>query len=100
MQYLNKTVKEYGLKEKISASQRVVAANWSSADALWWLTVDADGLQKQMSCNFLFMCSGYCCYDEAYDAQIPGMDSFNGHLVHPQFWPERLDYRGKRVVVI
>ena len=100
MQYLNETVDEYGLKEKIRFSHRVVAANWSSADAQWLLTVDAGGLQKQMSCNFLFMCSGYYSYDEAYDAQIPGVDSFNGHLVHPQFWPERLDYRGKRVVVI
>ena len=79
MQYLNETVDEYGLKEKIRFSHRVVAANWSSADAEWLLTVGGGGLQKQMSCNFLFMCSGYYSYDEAYDAQIPGVDSFNGH---------------------
>ena len=59
MHYLNETVEEYGLEEKIRFSHRVVAANWSSADALWLLTVDVDGFQKQMSCNFLFMCSGY-----------------------------------------
>ena len=100
MQYLNETVEEYGLKEKIRFSHRVVAANWSSADAQWLLTVYAGGIQKQISCNFLFMCSGYYSYDEAYDAQIPGMESFTGHLVHPQFWPERLDYGGKRVVVV
>ena len=100
MQYLNETVEEYGLKEKIRFSHRVVAANWSSADALWLLTVDVDGFQKQMSCNILFMCSGYYSYDEPHDAAIPGIESFKGVLVHPQFWPESLDYRGKRVVVI
>ena len=100
MQYLNETVEEYGLKEKIRFSHRVVAANWSSADALWLLTVDVDGFQKQMSCNFLFMCSGYYSYDEPHDAAIPGIESFKGVLVHPQFWPESLDYRGKRAVVI
>ena len=92
MQYLNETVEEYGLKEKIRFSHRVVAANWSSADALWLLTVDVDGFQKQMSCNFLFMCSGYYSYDEPHDAAIPDIESFKGFLVHPQFWPESLDY--------
>ena len=100
MQYLNETVEEYGLKEKIRFSHKVVAANWSSADALWLLTVNVDGSQKQMSCNFLFMCSGYYSYDEPHDAAIPGIESFKGVLVHPQFWPESLDYRGKRAVVI
>lgn len=100
MQYLNETVEEYGLKEKMRFSHRVVAANWSSADALWLLTVDVNGFQKQMSCNFLFMCSGYYNYDEPHDAAIPDIESFKGFLVHPQFWPESLDYCGKRVVVI
>ena len=88
MQYLNETVEEYGLEEKIRFSHRVVAANWSSANALWLLTVDVNGFKKQISCNFLFMCSGYYSYDEPHDAQIPGIESFKGVLVHPQFWPE------------
>ena len=100
MQYLNETVEEYGLKEKIRFSHRVVAANWSSADALWLLTVDVNGFQKQISCNLLFMCSGYYSYDEPHDAQIPGIESFKGVVVHPQFWPENLDHLRKRVVVI
>ena len=100
MQYLNETVEEYGLEEKIRFSHRVVAANWSSADARWLLTVDVNGFQKQMSCNFLFMCSGYYSYDEPHDAQIPGIESFKGDVVHPQFWPDNLDDCRKRVVVI
>ena len=83
MQYLNETVEEYALKEKIRFSHRVVAANWSGADALWLLTVDVNGFQKQMSCNFLFMCSGYYSYDEPHDAQIPGIESFKGDVSTP-----------------
>ena len=100
MQYLNETVEEYGLEEKIRFSHRVVAANWSSANALWLLTVDVNGFKKQISCNFLFMCSGYYSYEEPHDAQIPGIESFKGDVVHPQFWPENLNHCRKRVVVI
>ena len=100
MQYLDETVDEYQLQDTIRFSHKVVAADWSSADARWVLTVDQGGAQKQMSCNFLFMCSGYYSYDQPYDAQIPGIESFAGDVVHPQFWPESLDYSGKRVVVI
>ena len=100
MQYLEETVAEYRLQENIRFSHKVVAAEWCSADARWVLTVDQGEEQKQMSSNFLFMCSGYYSYDQPYDAQIPGIESFSGDVVHPQFWPESLDYRGKRVVVI
>ena len=100
MSYLDETVGEYGLAEKIRFSHRVVAADWSSSDARWTLSIDEDGSSKLMSCNFLFMCSGYYNYDEAYDAQIAGIGDFGGEVVHPQFWPEDLDHSGKRVVVI
>ena len=53
-----------------------------------------------MRCSFLFVCSGYYRYDQAYDATLPGIDRFHGRVVHPQQWPEDLDYLGKRVVVI
>ena len=86
--------------QSIRFSHKVVAAEWCSADARWVLTVDQGEVQKQISSNFLFMCSGYYSYDQPYDAQIPGIESFSGDVVHPQFWPESLDYRGKRVVVI
>ena len=100
MRYLGETVGEYGLAEKIRFSHRVVAADWSSSDARWTLSVDEGGSTKYMSCNVLFMCSGYYNYDEPYDAQIAGIEDFGGEVVHPQFWPEGLDYAGKRVVVI
>ena len=100
MQYLGETVDEYGLGEKIRCAHQVTAADWSSADARWVLSVEDNGVAKQMSANFLFMCSGYYSYDQPHDAQIPGIQNFAGDVVHPQFWPEDLDYAGKRVVVI
>ena len=99
-EYLTETVEEYRLLDKIRFAHKVVAADWSSAEARWVLSIDENGTQKTMSCNFLFMCSGYYSYDEAYDAQIAGIGDFSGEVVHPQFWPENLNYDGKRVVVI
>ena len=100
MSYLGETVDEYRLAEKIRFAHRLVAADWSSSDARWTLSVQENGSAKRMSCNFLFMCSGYYSYDEPYNAQIAGIDEFGGEVVHPQFWPEDLDYANKRVVVI
>jgi cation diffusion facilitator CzcD-associated flavoprotein CzcO len=98
--YLDETVDEYELGQKIHFSHKVVSADFSSAQARWILSVDENGSRKTMSCNFLFMCSGYYSYDEAYDPQIAGVNDFAGEVIHPQFWPEELDYSGKRVVVI
>ena len=56
--------------------------------------------RSRFTCNFLFMCSGYYDYAGGYDPKFPGTEQFRGRIVHPQFWPEDLDYRGKRVVVI
>ena len=77
-------------------------AAWSSADARW--TVEAErtdtGETVALTCGFLFMCSGYYRYDEGYTPEFPGIERFGGQVVHPQHWPEDLDYAGKRVVVI
>jgi cation diffusion facilitator CzcD-associated flavoprotein CzcO len=54
----------------------------------------------RLTCSFLFSCSGYYRYDEGYSPEFPGADRFRGTIVHPQHWPEDLDYHGKRVVVI
>ncbi|MEM8620655.1 MAG: NAD(P)/FAD-dependent oxidoreductase [Actinomycetota bacterium] len=100
MEYLRETVDEYGVAPHIRFRQLVQRAEWSTPDAQWVLTVDSDGEQVEYRCNYLFMCSGYYSYREAHDAQIPGLDSFEGQVVHPQWWPEDLDYADKKVVVI
>ena len=78
-------------------------ADWSSAEARWTVEVRATsdaGDASRMRCGFLFMCSGYYDYDDGYQPDFPGSERFAGRIVHPQQWPEDLDYAGKRVVVI
>jgi monooxygenase len=101
LKYLRETARESGIDRKIRYGHQVTRALWSSADALW--TVEAMGPEGEpvhFVCNFLYMCSGYYDYSGGYMPGWPNMDSFRGRVVHPQKWPEDLDYNGKRVVVI
>jgi monooxygenase len=102
LEYVRETARESGVEDRIRYNHRVVSAAWSSADARW--TVEAErtdtGETAGLTCDFLFMCSGYYRYDEGYTPEFPGIDRFGGQVIHPQHWPEDLDYAGKRVVVI
>lgn len=98
--YLNEAATENGIDKHIRYGHRLVAANWSDDDNLWELTVERDGETIQLNAGFLWACSGYYNYDEGYSPEFPGADDFGGTIVHPQHWPEDLDYQGKRVVVI
>jgi monooxygenase len=97
LDYLRETAREHGVEEAIRFNQRVVAATWSTEDARW--TVEVEG-GEPLTCGFLFTCTGYYRYDEGYTPEFAGIERFGGEIVHPQFWPEDLDYAGKRVVVI
>ncbi len=102
LDYIRETARDYDLEGRIRFGHRVVRAAWSSADARW--TVEAelthDGEPLTFTCSFLLSCTGYYRYDEGYTPAFEGTERFNGELVHPQHWPEDLDYTGKRVVVI
>ena len=99
--YIQDTAVENGIDKKIRYNQRAILANWSSPDARWTVEVSGpDGSVTRLSCNFLYMCSGYYDYAEGYLPGWPGMQSFAGTIVHPQKWPESLDYKNKRVIVI
>jgi monooxygenase len=89
-----------GIEAHIRFNHRVTGASWSTAEARW--TVEAvHGAEKvSVTCNFLLMCSGYYRYDHGYLPQFAGIEDFRGQVVHPQHWPQDLDYAGKRVVVI
>ncbi|MFN5840398.1 MAG: flavin-containing monooxygenase, partial [Acidimicrobiaceae bacterium] len=102
LSYLNETVDQFGLRDKIRFNTLVTSASWSTDDAKWTLTASnaKTGEQLTYSCNFLYMCSGYYSYKSGYTPEFPGIESFTGTVVHPQKWPESLDYAGKRVVVI
>ncbi len=99
--YVVETAREHGVEELIRFGHRVVAASFSSEDARWTVQAErADGGTAELTCDFLWGCTGYYDYDEGYTPRIPGIERFNGPVVHPQHWPEDFDYRDKRVVVI
>jgi monooxygenase len=100
LRYLRETAQAHGIDARIRLRHRVVAADWSSAEARWTVRYEADGVARRMTCGFLFLCSGYYDYAQAHAPRWPGMDAFGGEIVHPQFWPETLDLAGKRVIVI
>jgi monooxygenase len=98
--YVNDTAREHGIDDHIRFGHRVRSASWSSKRAQWTVTADHDGLTTSYTCSFLFMCGGYYSYDQGFTPHFEGVDQFNGTVVHPQFWPEDLDYQDKRVIVI
>ncbi|HET6932967.1 MAG TPA: NAD(P)/FAD-dependent oxidoreductase, partial [Candidatus Acidoferrum sp.] len=101
LRYIRETAQEYGIDRKIRYGHQAKAARWSSADAQWTVeAAKADGSTARFTCNFLYMCSGYYDYAGGYMPGWPGMENFRGQIVHPQKWPENLDYKNKRVVVI
>jgi cation diffusion facilitator CzcD-associated flavoprotein CzcO/acetyl esterase/lipase len=100
--YIVETAVEHGLDRQVRFGHKVVRADWSSADARWTLEIEHAGTTKRsrISCNFLLACSGYYRYSEGHAPEFAGAADFRGRVVHPQFWPQDLDYAGKRVVVI
>jgi monooxygenase len=95
--YVRETAEEYHVTEHIRFRHMVTSASWSSDTARWIVTVRG---HEPIECNFLFMCSGYYSYQGGYTPEFPGRDRFQGPIVHPQDWPEDLEYQGKRVVII
>jgi cation diffusion facilitator CzcD-associated flavoprotein CzcO len=102
LDYVRETARETGIDARIRYGHKVVRAEWSTPDARWTVTAErADtGETVQLTCGFLYGCTGYYRYDEGYTPAFPGRERFAGQIVHPQHWPEDLDYAGKRVVVI
>ena len=101
MAYLRETVAEHDLKRHMRFGERVVRAEWSTQNATWTVhTERSDGSHGTFECNFLFMCAGYYSYKSGYLPEFPGREKFGGTIVHPQEWPQDLEYSNKRVVVI
>lgn len=101
LDYLNDIADQYDLRRRMRFGQKVISADWDSKTARWTLICEQDdGSRQQLQARFLFLGSGYYDYDEPYDAQFKGRDTFKGEIIHPQFWPKDFDHRGKKVVVI
>jgi len=102
LRYVTDTAHHYGVTDHVRTGHRVERAEWSSPQSRWTVQVrhaETDELST-ITCSFLFCCGGYYRYDEGYTPHLEGVERFSGAVVHPQHWPEDLDYAGKRVVVI
>ena len=100
LHYLKDTVNKFGIMEHIHFDHSVSAANWSDQENAWTVTASNKGRATTFTSRFLFMCSGYYSYNGGHRPTFPGEEKFQGTIVHPQEWPQDLDYRNKKVVVI
>src|SRR5690349_19338502 len=95
LEYVLDTAREAKIDQKVRFNHKVTTAEWTGAS---W-RVEGEGFEP-LTCDFLYMCGGYYRYDQGYLPPFPDAEAFTGRIVHPQFWPEDLDYAGKRIVVI
>ena len=102
LKYLNEAADENNLREKIQFKTKVKTAQWDSSSATWKLGVEKGNEERlvDVTCKILYLCGGYYNYDEGYLPEFKGYDEFEGQLIHPQKWPEDLNYEDKKVVVI
>lgn len=101
-EYVTEAAKEYGVTKDIDFGFKVTSAQWNSEQAQWTVkgVVEQTGEERTYTANFLMGCTGYYNYDKGYLPEFPGIEKFKGKVVHPQQWPENLDYTGMKVVVI
>ena len=99
--YLKDVISENQLKDKIHFGHRVLSANYDSTQKKWLVEIEDQNKKKQTwAANFVMGCTGYYNYDQGYAPKFPQQEDFKGQLIHPQHWPENLDYTGKKVVII
>jgi len=102
LKYLNETSKKFNIDKKIKFNHYVKDASWCSEKSIWTLKVEDKNLMDTVtiSCNFIFMCSGYYSYEKGYTPDFNGINEFNGKIMHPQKWDTSIDYSDKEVIVI
>ncbi|MBL6616006.1 MAG: NAD(P)/FAD-dependent oxidoreductase [Reyranella sp.] len=102
LSYIREAASDHGIDRRIRYRHRVTAASWSTEKARWTVEIERgpDRVKTIITCNFLWMCSGYYDYAAGYTPKFPGRERFKGRIVHPQSWTDDIDYKGKNVVVI
>jgi monooxygenase len=99
--YIEDTIDKFGIRPNLRLSHKLVSAHWDSSRARWDCVAErGDGSCIEFESRYLYMGSGYYNYESGHDPHFEGQESFSGQIVHPQFWPEQLDYKGKNVVII
>ena len=102
LEYIKDTARETGVEKQIRFHHKVVSIDWSTEDAQWRVTAHRSDTNEtfQITANFVLSCTGYYRYDQGYTPEFPGRETFEGTIVHPQQWPQDLDWANKNVVVI
>lgn len=101
LDYVKEAIDEYDLSKEIQYGTKVVSADWDSNSSSWFVSIkNRLGETRAIETRLLFMCAGYYKYSEGYTPDIPGLSDFSGDLIHPQKWPEDLDYSNKKIAVI
>ena len=102
LKYLDETSKKFNIDKKIKFNHYVRDASWCSEKSMWTLKVEDKNLKDTVtiSCNFIFMCSGYYSYEKGYTPDFDGINEFTGKIMHPQKWDTSIDYSDKEVIVI
>ncbi len=100
LSYMGEVIAENNLGPHIRYNHKILSASWSSKDNLWTVKAVTNGEVRLFTCNFLWMCQGYYRHETGYTPEWPGMENYKGVIVHPQTWPEDLDYTDKNVLVI
>ncbi|WP_095011983.1 flavin-containing monooxygenase [Tsuneonella mangrovi] len=98
--YLRNVTEKYGISEHISYNTKVLSADFDSAQGCWRIALEDDAGWREVTANWLYLAAGYYDYDEPYSPDFAGESEFPGPVIHPQHWPEGLDYKGKRVAII
>ena len=99
--YLSEVIDENQLAQKIHFQHRVLSANYDSNTKKWSVEIEnADNKKETWIANFVVGCTGYYNYDKGFQPDFPNQSAFKGQFIHPQHWPENLDYKGKKVVII
>ena len=86
LKYLNETVDDYKLRDKITYNQKVISSNWQPDKSIWEIIVQDNGHEVNMTSKFIFLCGGYYSYEKPYMHDFQGQEDLNGQIIHTQFW--------------
>ncbi len=102
LKYIKETAEEDGSYDKIKFNHKLLKAEWSSENKKWSLTILNTNTKKEIiwTCNFMISCTGYYKYENGYTPDFKNLNLYKGQFIHPQFWPENLNYQGKKIIVI
>ena len=100
LEYIKETIDENNLMNDIHLKNKVSSANWNTKESIWELEVKEEENLKKITCNFLFLCGGYYSYTKPHMPHFKNQEKFNGQIIHPQFWNEKIDYQNKKIAVI